>query len=411
VRGFADRWLPASGRARAITGTPSYLCFASTSALIFLALTFAATSVRGPSDRGGTTVASVEHAYWADASWYRRIVADGYSYSPDRRSNVAYFPLYPLLGQAVRSLTGLSVELSLLVVSNAALFLCFLLLRIAAQVGSESSPSEAAWVLLTFGLYPVTFFFHLPYSEPAFFALTLLAFLGMRRDWSPVWVAAVIGLATATRPVGVALIPPFLLHLWFTRTSLRGFLGRSLLLSPVCLWGLLAYMAFLWVRFDDPLAFAHTQEHWHLVPKAPLEDRLLSLLALEPFWGYIDPESPFHWSHHRHGDLGIFSAAVMDRAAVVAWAFLTWLGWKKRWLRPEEVLLSVCLVGMAYFLRGYEMAFFSMGRFTTVAFPIYLVAGRILAAAPLTVSVSLLCISGFFLAAYTALFAAGYTFI
>jgi hypothetical protein len=316
-----------------------------------------------------------------------------------------------VLGRSLASVTGLSAETSLLFVSNVCLALCFLMLAEMARDRAAVPPNYARWVLLAFGLYPVTFFLHMPYSEPLFFALTVLAFLGMRGGWSSVTVAVVVGLATAARPVGVALVPPFLLHLWLTKTSAWGFLGRAMLLMPVCLWGLLAYVAYLWATFGDPLAFVHTQENWHIVAKAPLEDRLVSLLALEPFWGYIDPESPFHWGHHRHGELGIFSAAVMDRVAVVAWAFLTWLGWKKRWLTPEEVLLSVCLVGMAYFLRGYEMAFFSMGRFTSVAFPLYLVAGRLLAAAPLVMSVGLLCIGGFFLAVYTALFASGYTII
>jgi hypothetical protein len=170
-------------------------------------------------------------------------------------------------------------------------------------------------------------------------------------------------------------------------------------------------MIYLWAQFGHPLAFAQTQEHYSLMPQVPVPDRVASLLALEPLWGYIDPDSPFHWDRHRWFEPSVFAAPVMDRTAFVVWAVLTWLGWHRRWLTTEEALLSVGLVGVSYVLRGYEMAFFSMGRFVSVAFPIYLVYGRLLAAAPLAVSVSLLCVSGFFLAAYTALFAAGYTLI
>jgi hypothetical protein len=379
-------------------------CYVGTAALVLLALALGAAL-------SGENV-SIERVFRSDGVWYRRIVTDNYSYSADRRSNVAFFPLYPMLGRAILGVTGLSAETSLVAVAHGALALCFILLLAYSRAREpKAGPVACGWALVAFGLCPVTFFFRMPYSESVFFALVVLAFLGMRRGWSVFGVAAIIGLSTAARPVGVALVPPLLLHLWNTRSSGPNFLGRSILVVPVALWGLVCYTSYLWWRFGDPLAFAQTQDNWHLVPKVPFGERALSLLALEPFWGYVDPDSPFHWSRDRHGDLGIFSAAIFDRGAVVVWAALTWLGWRKRWLKPEEVLLSVCLVGMAYILRGYEMAFFSMGRFTSVAFPIYLSAGRLLAAAPRVVSVSLLIMNGLLLATYAALFSAGYTFI
>jgi hypothetical protein len=47
-----------------------------------------------------------------------------------------------------------------------------------------------------------------------------------------------------------------------------------------------------------------------------------------------------------------------------------------------------------------------MGRFTAVVVPMYLVLGRLLARLPAPLAAALLCLSGFFLAAYAALFAA-----
>jgi len=388
------------------------LCFAGSGALVVLAAAFSSEYVRGPDGDSDTRGMGLGRVYRSDGNWYREIATNGYAYSPDRRSNVTFFPLYPLSGRIVREITGLSAEASLLVVSNFALALSFfLLLAYARDRFPEAPAASGLFVLLSFGLYPVTFFFRMPYTESLFFGLVLTAFLGMRRGWAPIWVAAIVGLATAARPVGIALVPAFLAHLWFRRTSVPAFLGRSLLLLPVCAWGLLAYMVYLWGTFDDPFAFALNQQHWHFLPKAAIEDRLPSLMALEPFWGYIDPESPFHCSGRHYLEPSVFSAPIMDRLGFVAWAGLTVVGWRKRWLSCEELLLSIGLVGMAYTLRGYEMGFFSMGRFTSVAFPIYLVCGRLLAAAPLALSVSLLSLSGFFLAAYTALFAAGYMLI
>jgi hypothetical protein len=53
----------------------------------------------------------------------------------------------------------------------------------------------------------------------------------------------------------------------------------------------------------------------------------------------------------------------------------------------------------------------SMGRFTCVVFPVYLVIGRLLHAMPGPLTAAILALAGFMLGAYAALFAAWYLFI
>ena len=50
------------------------------------------------------------------------------------------------------------------------------------------------------------------YTEALFLFLTILCLYGMERRWPLVVIALLIGLTTAARLVGVALIPPFILH-------------------------------------------------------------------------------------------------------------------------------------------------------------------------------------------------------
>src|SRR5689334_10637806 len=50
----------------------------------------------------GFTVRAMPDAFWDrfaryDSGWYRGIAADGYAFIPGGRSNLAFFPLYPLL--------------------------------------------------------------------------------------------------------------------------------------------------------------------------------------------------------------------------------------------------------------------------------------------------------------------------
>ncbi|MGO8744660.1 MAG: mannosyltransferase family protein, partial [Thermoguttaceae bacterium] len=52
-----------------------------------------------------------------DAQWYLRIAAEGYFYTPEAESSVAFFPVYPLLVRGVYRLTGLPASVAGLLVS------------------------------------------------------------------------------------------------------------------------------------------------------------------------------------------------------------------------------------------------------------------------------------------------------
>jgi hypothetical protein len=376
-----------------------------------------------------------------DGQNYRRIVVEGYAYDPERRSMVAFFPVYPLLARGIVETTGCAPELALLIVSNACLAGAFVVLhryvrlRYGRELGALTQPRSPGsvgcvgpsvhkdppgktadapysalpeYALLAFGVFPTTFFFRMAYTEAPFLLLLLLVLLGVQQRWSLYAIAVIVGLATATRPVGIALVPVFALHVWQRSASWRVFLLEATALLPLSCWGLLAYMAFQYGAFDDPLAFAHTQEHWRFPVQEASLSKPWSLLTLEPIWGLFTPSSPRYWERfERHGN-PIFSMMVANPIYLMLTIVLIVVGRMRRWLDNMDVVLAAGLILIPYITRGYEMSMASFGRFIAVVPALYLVLAQLAMRSPLALRHGLLVLAVLFLAGYAMLFAAGY---
>lgn len=337
-----------------------------------------------------------------DSLYYQSICERGYAYHPALNSDVAFFPAYPLLARAVRFLTGCRTEWALLVVTYLSLAGCFVVFHAYAR---ERCPSGLTafpgYAVVAFGLFPTTCFFRFAYSESLFFLISVTALLGMSRRW-PLWaVAFVIGLATTTRPVGVALLPPFVLYLWQRSESVKQFAARLAAYGPIACWGLLVYMAYLDWAFGEPFAFALTQDNWRMRPRLPLGEKLWKLLTLEPLWWQYTGEGRTPWPN----DNPLFSLPVANPAFFVgAFLIVVW-GACRRWLDAREVLLAAGLLVIPYVTRGYDNGLSSMGRFVAVIPGIYLVMAGWHVRVPHAVAAAVLALSACLLAAYSAEFA------
>jgi len=401
-----------------------------------------------------------------DGQHYLEIASQGYSYEPDRASSVAFFPLYPMLVAAVFRGTGMPLEWAGLLVAHVLLIAAFVLLAAyASQRYARASGQLVAYAVLAFGVFPTTFFMRMSYSESTFLVLALLAMFGMERGWRPIVVVAIVGLATASRSVGVALVPVVWLYVWrraeagphpqpLSRKRARGVLNwlsrkrerggldelsrsaisepsgphpqplsrkrergvlnrlaRIACLTPVALWGLLAYMAFQYAEFGEPLAFAKTQSHWRGRPDVPWGEKALALAAWEPIWSAYMPSSPGYAGRYARELPAWCNLQMANPVFFVAAAALVGLGAAKRWLSGREILLAAGLLLIPYVTRGFDMCMASQGRFAGVVFPVYLVLGRLLCGAPPVVAVGVFALSAVYLAVYAALFAAGYVMI
>jgi Gpi18-like mannosyltransferase len=214
-------------------------------------------AVHAPSKTGDLVEA---FANW-DGRWYRQVTQEGYSYDGEKNSDVAFFPAFPLLGRFVEELTGLRAELALLAVAHLCLAATFVVLAGYVRCRAPDQPALVGYTLLAFGLVPTTFFFRMAYSESLFVLCSVLALYGMRRRWPLVAICAIIGVATATRPVGVALLAPLALYLWERSETWRGFVIRLVGFGALASWGLAAYMVYQYAQFGEALAFAKTQAH------------------------------------------------------------------------------------------------------------------------------------------------------
>lgn len=220
--------------------------------------------------------------HW-DASWYAGIVRDGYWYRPGEQSPVAFFPTYP---SAVALLHTIGINRFVAGILVTALAGCGGLLVFNRWAKHLSDGKTALWATALVAVYPFSFYlFGAMYSDAVFFLLIASAFFAIEKE--KLWLAVLLGaLACAARPVAPAVV----IGLLARHVELRLRSGARLRLrdfAPALAGlGLAAYMAFLWYRFGDPLAFVHVQSApgwaqpvgWHTWLKLPL----FELLAENP---------------------------------------------------------------------------------------------------------------------------------
>lgn len=374
------------------------LAYALTSGIVVLGASFGHQFVAPPGQTAGQSLHEKFAAY--DGGWYKWIAANGYQYDPTQASSVAFFPLFPLLGAGVMRLSGLEATWALLIVSHICLAAAFVVAAVYVR-GRRPPPDRTAisFTLLALGLMPATFFFRMTYSESVFLLLTLLFLLGIQRNWPWPAVSLIAGLATASRPVGVGLLLPLLIYIWHRSPGRRTFLTRAVLSTPLACCGLLAYAAFLYAQFGDPLVFAKTQIHWGRTAPS-LSAKLLALLSYQPIWEIFLWQPAAGWS--------VFAWEQVNPVYFAASGLLILSGACQGRLNVYETALAAMLLFIPYLTRGYEMNMASSARFAAVVFPVYLILGEWLARLPPALSATLLGLSTFFLGAFSALFAGGY---
>ncbi|MGH7171280.1 MAG: mannosyltransferase family protein [Gemmataceae bacterium] len=349
-------------------------------------------------------------ANW-DGRWYARIAREGYSYDPKAMSSVAFYPAFPLTGRVLAWGTGLDYDLALTLAANVCFFLALALLGDYLRRRPGVPAGLPLYACLALALFPVGFFFRMAYSESLFLLLAILVLYGLVRRWPIVVVAALVGLATAARPVGLALAPPLLLAGWRRYPSGDRRRAALVLAAPLCVWGLAAYMVFQYVRFGDALAFAKAQIHWSFRAPSSPEEKLLAAASLESLWSVYDESSPAYWRRHDL-DLGpVFSLHFANSLYFTGVALLVAFGTWRRWLSAEEVLFAAGALLIPYLSIGYQGCMHSHARYATAAFPVYLVLGRMLMALPPPYAAAVLALFGFLLGTYAALFAGWFFFI
>jgi hypothetical protein len=174
-----------------------------------------------------------------DAVHYMNIAYFGYSNLAPGEMN--YWPLYPYLIRFIHLVTGGDVTFIGLLLSTfcTALALIFLYKLVLSKFHNEQL---ARWTILTWSLYPTSFFLFAPYTEALFASIAAGTFLML---YQKRWLAAglFVFLGGLARSQGVLLLIPLFLEVLRTSILSRSLPNRSMIaavfISPV---GLLSYM-------------------------------------------------------------------------------------------------------------------------------------------------------------------------
>ncbi len=333
-------------------------------------------------------------AGWAqwDSGWYHEIASKGYSFVAGEQSSVAFFPAYPLVVRGAQVVADDTYVAGILVTLLAGIAVAALL---AVWLRSRLSPPAAWAALLAFLLYPYAFYLYgVVYADALFIAALLGAFLLLEMD-RPLLAGLAGAVATAARPLGVVLVVGLAVRALERRGAIR-LTGRRIGVDwsrarradagvLVAGLGLVGWCLYLWVRFDDPFAFATAQSAWH--QGAGPE----TWLKFQFFRDVADLSSPRAWIlFMAHPVLTVAAACLVPRVF--------------RRFGPGYGVYTALLIGLSALS---TKNFFGMARYLLAAFPVFAVLGELLAERPGFRRV-LLPASGVGLVVLTAVFGTGY---
>lgn len=285
----------------------------------------------------------------------------------------AFFPLYPILIKSVSFLTFGNLLVSALLVSNIS-FLASLLI-FYKLISKTHGQKIAFWSVLFLLSFPTSFFFGAAYTESVFFLLIVSAFYLAEKG--KIWQASLLGLlASGTRLVGVFLAPALLF-----KNGTKHVL--PLLAIPV---GLISYMVFLQVKFNNPFYFLTSQAVFG-------QERLSNGIVLLP-------QVFFRYYKILTTTSGLPRVNASFELIATLWALIVlFLAYKK--VKFEWLIFSLLII----LLPTLSGTLASMPRYILIAFPIYLVPAFIKDPRIKTV---ILVMSFVLLAISTAFFTQGY---
>lgn len=213
---------------------------------------------------------------WArwDSGFYLSIINDGYSFVLGQQSNVAFFPLYPLIVNLLSTITG-NVLLAATIVSNACLFVALVFLYKLTEL--EFDKDTASRSVFYIAAFPTAFFFSAVYTESTFLVFSIGAlYFARKQEWG--WATTMGMLCSMSRIVGVISFGVIGLewlryHGWTFSTIYKVEAWKNMLNGIRTDWanlaviflvplGLISYMLFLYINFNDPVAFSTVQGAW-----------------------------------------------------------------------------------------------------------------------------------------------------
>lgn len=192
-------------------------------------------------------------AQW-DGGHFSQIANNGYHFFTD----YAFMPLYPFLIKIISYFTG-NVLFAGLLLSN----ICFLIFiaTLFKLAKLKFGPSVAFFTIITYLLFPTSFFTAAFYSESLFLMLVCLCFYFLYKK-NYLFAAIFCAFASITRLVGIFLFIS-ILYTYFTSINFNikkiNYHFLHILISPAIL---IVYSLYLYTRFSSPFLFLTGERFW-----------------------------------------------------------------------------------------------------------------------------------------------------
>jgi 4-amino-4-deoxy-L-arabinose transferase-like glycosyltransferase len=234
-----------------------------------------------------------------DGAWYLRAVYWGwpthltYVHGLATGTDLAFFPVLPLLIRLVSDITFLAPSIAGLLISGLSGATAVLAVtRLARDIKGDDVARRAG---LLFALFPGTFVFSFIYCEGLLITFAALALIYLRKaQW---WRAGLImALATATSP---AALPLCVVALWASAAAIRRARDwRSLAALALSPFGFVLWFAYLWHHTHVFDAWQRTESGgWHSHPSWRYPFHIVANFLFNPaqpdltdhmlFWGTV----------------------------------------------------------------------------------------------------------------------------
>ena len=315
-------------------------------------------------------------ARW-DTGWYLSIANAGYVYSPEAtaaadQQNIAFFPAYPLAVRYFSTVLGRQPLWTGVAISIVAFYFALIyLLRLArSELGDND---QAATAVILIAAYPFAVFFSAAYTE-SLFLLTLVGAVYHFRH-NQLWRSAGWGfLCGLTRPPGcllsVVLGLMAIAPVWDRSRLVRATadkppagwraIGARLLAASAPGLGMLAFSAFIYRLTGHPFQWMMQNAAWGRVYRSL--DSIVSIradfIANNGFYAYVSEQTV---------DLFYSLAVILCLAAV-------WPVYRRFGLPYAVFIILNLLPPMS------AGGMLSMGRVTSVLFPVFLWLGAVVPA-------------------------------
>ena len=296
-----------------------------------------------------------------DVGWYFAIAENGYGWSHDSgQQSIVFFPAFPLAVRGLATVLGDRFMTAGMLATLAAGLAAFIyLFRLAREMLTDAQASAATAFLAA---YPFAIFFSVPYTEALFLAASLGAWFHVRRKQ---WLAgSAWGLvAGLTRPNGVMLSLPIAIEMFSTlrRERANGVqhtpatIISRLLVAATPAVGLLLYSAYVYRLTGNPLQWLISQSGWGRQFMPPT--RFLSEWIRTPLF-FVSPVGAEAMSDFIAATFAIVMLVMVvpiyRRFGLACASFI------------PALLLPALLSG-----------FISLGRMTSVVFPVFLWLGAV----------------------------------